>query len=186
MDIKNLNDFYIDLNGDIKSGNGEKAEFLTTKDKLNSKYIKAEDINEIKEHLFKINPNFVLDFEVLRQYSLKYDSNNNLVGIKLYVDNNFKLDNLEINLIGFDITSDKVEKDYYFIDNIDNLNLILNNNNINYIIHNFETHKQILYSVKYNENNNVINFKTYYVINDSVNYHTKEIYTLMKSSLKFN
>jgi hypothetical protein len=183
MDIKNLNDFYIDLNGDIKSSNGEKAEFLTTKDKLNSKYIKTEDINEIKEHLFKVNPNFKLDFEVLKQYSLKYDSNDNLIGVKLYVDYDGKLDNLNVILMGVDITSDKIEKDYYFIDNADSF---LNNNNINYVIRDFETHKQILYSVKYNENNEVINFKTYYAINDAINYHSKEIYTLMKSSLKFN
>ena len=85
--------------------------------------------------------------------------------------------------MGVDITSDKIEKDYYFIDNVDSF---LNNNNINYVIRDFETHKQILYSVKYNENNEVVNFKTYYVLNDVINYHSKEIYTLMKCSLKFN
>ena len=70
MELHNFKDFYIDLNGDVKTNNGEAAEFITETNKLNSKYIKTESIDEIKKNLSIINPNFELDVDILKQYSL--------------------------------------------------------------------------------------------------------------------
>ena len=49
----------------------------------------------------------------------------------------------------------------------------------------FETHKHILYSVKYNSNNTIVNFKTYYVNNDISSYYTPDMIPNFKKVLRF-
>jgi hypothetical protein len=186
MELHNFKDFYIDLNGDVKANNGEVAEFITETNKLNSKYIKTESIDEIKKNLSNINPNFELDVDILKQYSLKYNTNEELCGIKLYVDYSDNLDGLDMVLMGLDITKNNIDKDYYFLSDIHSVNNFISKHNLNYEIKEFETHQPVLYSVKYNVKNEIINFKTYYVINENSSKYDKKNCLLIKSILKFN
>lgn len=187
MEIKDLKDFYIDLNGDIKATIGDKkeAKFITTTDKLSSEYLIAKDISEIKHLLDQINPDFVLDFEVFTQYSIKRDKDNDIVGIKIYADNNNVKEDLKMIITGYDITSDSVAKDYYFISDLNHINNFISKNNLAYEIKEFETHEHFLYSVKYDSNNTIVNFKTYYVNKDVSSYYTIDMIPHLKKLLKF-
>jgi len=187
MEIKDLKDFYIDLNGDIKATIGDKkeAKFITTSDKLNSQYLIAKDVSEIKHLLDQLNPDFILNFEVFTQYSIKRDNDNNIVGVKIYADNNDVKEGLNMILTGYDITNDGVVVDYYFISDLSSINNFISKNNLIYEIKEFETHKHFLYSVKYNSNNTIVNFKTYYVNNEMSSYYTLDMVPNLKKVLKF-
>ena len=88
--------------------------------------------------------------------------------------------------MGLDITKNNIDKDYYFLSDIHSVNNFISKHNLNYEIKEFETHEPILYSVKYNVKNEIINFKTYYIINENSSKYDKKNYTLIKSILKFN
>jgi len=186
MEIKDLKDFYIDLNGDIKATIGNKeAKFITTNDKLDSEYVIANDISEIKYLLDQLNPDFELNFEIFKQYSIKRDQHNEITGVKLYADNSDVKNGLNMILTGYDITSDAVFKDYYFIGDLVLVNEFIKTNELIYEVKEFETHKHFLYAVKYDLNNKIVNFKTYYVNNESLVYHSTEMIPYMKKVLKF-
>jgi hypothetical protein len=187
MEIKDLKDFYIDLDGDVKATNGNSniAMFVTDTNKLNSEYIIANDLDEIKELLSEINPLFELDIEIFKQYSIKRDKNGNTIGIKIYVDNNDQVDNLNMLLTGYDITSDSVTRDYYFTASTDAVNEFIEKNKLVYEIKEYETHKHFLHSVKYDINNKIINFKTYYIVNENSVYYTNEMIPHLKKVLRF-
>jgi hypothetical protein len=187
MEIKNLKDFYIDLDGDVKTTNGNSniAMFVTETNKPNSSYIVADNISEIKNQLNEINPLFDLDIEIFKQYSIKNDKDGNMVSIKIYADNADLVDNLNMILIGYDITANDVTRDYYFTASTEAVNAFIQKHNINYVIQEYDTHKHFLHSVKYDKSNNVINFKTYYIVNENAIYYTNEMIPHLKKSLRF-
>ena len=187
MEITDLKDFYIDLDGDVKasSNNSKTAMFVTDTDKPNSEYIIANSIDEIKELLNEINPLFELDVEIFRQYSVKRDKNGNTIGIKIYADNTDRLDDLDMVLTGFDITANQVIRDYYFTGDINAINAFIEKNKLTYEVKEYDTHKHFLYSVKYDTNNNIVNFKTYYIVNEHAIYYTNEMVPHLKKILRF-
>ena len=133
MKIEDLNDFYIDLDGDIKTSTVEgKAEFITETDKLNSEYFIAANILEIKLQLKKINPTYDLDIPVFKQYSLKTDKDKQVKAIKIYVDYN-DVDEPEtrhILLEGIEFTNNDIFKEYYLTTTIDNIRRIIKEMNL--------------------------------------------------------
>ena len=187
MEIKDLKDFYIDLDGDVKTTNGNSniAMFVTDTNKPNSEYIVADNINQIKEKLNEVNPLFDLDIEVFKQYSIKNDKDGNIVGVKIYADNTDRVDNLNMILTGYDIRVNEVTRDYYFTASIDAVNEFIQKHKLNYVIQEYDTHKHFLYSVKYDNSNNVINFKTYYIVNENAIYYTSEMIPHLKKVLRF-
>ena len=68
MEVKDLKDFYIDLDGDIKAsaGDAKTAVFITNSDKPSSQYVMAENIDQIKSAIKQINSDYDLDFEILK------------------------------------------------------------------------------------------------------------------------
>ena len=187
MEIKDLKDSYIDLDGDVKatSNNSKIAVFVTDTDKPMSEYRIADKINEIKELLNELNPLFELDIEIYKQYSIKKDKDNNIVGIKVYTNNEDSTDGLNMVLTGYDITVNSVIRDYYFIASIDAVNNFISKHNLNYEVKQYDTHKPFLYSVKYDKDNKIVNFKTYYIINEHAIYYTSEMVPHLKKVLKF-
>ena len=187
MEIKDLNDFYIDLDGDIKASNKthDRAVFVTNTDKPDSEYIIAKSVDEIKEALNEVNPTFELDIEIFKQYSIKRDKDNNVISVKIFADNTDKIDNLDVVLVGYEISPTNVIRDYYFIGNISDVNNFIRKNQINYIVQEYETHKHFLYSIKYDQSNKIINFKTYYIVNQNIMYYTGEMIPHIKKSLRF-
>lgn len=187
MEIKDLRDFYIDLNGDVKASGhrSNTAIFVTDTDKPNSEYNVANNINEIKEAIDKVNPNFSLDLNVYKQYSLKYDKEDVVVGVKVWVDNNDNVDGLTMVLTGYEITADGVTRDYYFTAPTDAVNNFITSNKLVYEVKQFDTHKAFLYSVKYDAKNNIVNFKTYYIVNEHLAYYTNNMIPHLKKVLTF-
>lgn len=187
MEIKDLKDFYIDLDGDVKttSGNSNIAMFVTDTNKPNSEYIVADNIDQIKGQLNKINPLFDLDIEIFKQYSIKTDKDGNIIGIKIYADNTDHVDNLNMILTGYDIRANEVTRDYYFTAPIEAVNQFIEKHKLSYVIQEYDTHKHFLYSVKYDNTNNVINFKTYYIINENEIYYTNDMIPHLKKVLRF-
>jgi hypothetical protein len=192
MEITDFKDFYIDLDGDVKASTNDEnsvAKFLTTTEKLSSQYFVAETIEELKEKIQDINYMFdVSDKNLLKQYSIKSDNNGNVVGVKVYGDYSEKNDELEYILIGYDINSLGYEKDFYFMGSVDAVNRFIKKNSLVYEIKKFDTHLPYLYSVKKNENGEIINFKTYYSVIDNVQIYTNKIVptiSLIKQTLKF-
>jgi hypothetical protein len=168
--------FYIDLDGDIKGSDSESkfAEFITETDKPNSQYVMAKDKKEIINIATQINSDFDLDLEcqdMLKQYSIKRNKNHEIVGIKAYsgnkgLDGLFAPADFKMVLTGFDITSESVYRDFYFVGSQDDAEKIISNQKLSYVIQSFETHVPILYSLKCDESTKPINFKTYYVRNE--------------------
>ncbi len=188
MEIKDLKDFYIDLNGDIKAtmDNTNSSVFLTETNKSNSEYFIADNIDQIKNAIKKINPNFILDFDVYKQYSVKYDRNSDVTGIKIWSDNNDIVDDLKMVLTGYDITEDNVLRDFYFVAPINIINNFIKKNKLVYEVKEFDTHKHFLYSVKYDEDNTIKNFKSYYIKNDLAIYYTTDMIPQLKKTLSFS
>ena len=187
MEVKNLKDFYIDLDGDIKASttNTKKSIFITETTKPNSEYIIADNIEQIKDSVSKINSEFKLDFDFYRQYSVKTDKNGDVVSIKIWGDSNEVINGVNVILIGYEIGYNDVIRDYYFTGSIDSVKNIINENNLNYEIKEFDTHKHFLYSIKYDQSNSVLNFKTYYIVNDNAIYYTNEMIPHLKTMLRF-
>ena len=185
--ITDYKDFYIDLDGDVKAtiNNGESV-FITETDKLNSKYFIAETKEEITNLLSKINPSFVIDIPILKQYSLKYDKNNNLKSIKVWVNIVEVSEGYEVIAGAFEIMKDKIIKETFFIASKEQIENYIEKNKLYYRIFEFETHIPILYSIKYDINTNNCNqFKTYYVRNEVKDYYTLQIANFIKNSLTF-
>ena len=187
MEVKDLKDFYIDLDGDIKasSTDSKKAMFITNTDKPNSQYIIADNIDQIKVAINKINPDFNLDFGVYRQYSVKTDNDGNVVSIKVWSDGDNKVNDLDVILIGHEISYDEVSRDYYFTGSSDSINNLTQSLNLNYTLREFETHKHFLYSIKYDTSNKVLNFKAYYILNEHAMYYSNEMVPHLKKILRF-
>ena len=187
MEIKDFKDFYIDLDGDVKatSKDSKVAIFVTDTNKPNSEYIMANNIDEIKEAVSKINPEFNLDIDIFKQYSIKFDKDNNIVGVKVWADNNDVVDNLNMLLTGYDITENGVTRDYYFTATLDDVNNFIEKNKLVYEVKEYDTHKHFLHSVKYDVDNNIINFKTYYIISEHAIYYTNELVPHLKKILRF-
>ncbi len=187
MEITDFKDFYIDLNGDVKASTGDKkAIFLTTSEKFNSQYLITNDINELQSKIHDVNATFdVKDKPVFKQYSIKTDQNDNVVGIKIYADYNDNQDGLKFILIGYDITSLGVEVDYYFLGNVDLVTELIKKHNLIYEIKTFDTHAPFLFSIKKDENGNVINFKTYYGLKTEMHFYSEEFIPTLKNTLRF-
>jgi hypothetical protein len=188
MEITDFKDFYIDLNGDVKASINDNsvAKFLTTTEKLNSQYFVAETFNELQERVHDVNAMFDLsDKNLLKQYSIKTDNNGDNIGIKVYGDHDGNQDGFNFILIGYDINSLGYEIDFYFMGSVDNVNEFIKKNSLVYEIKQFETHEPFLFSVKKNENGEITNFKTYYVIKENVMLYTKGIVPNLKQTLKF-
>ena len=187
MEITDFKDFYIDLNGDVKATvEANVAKFLTTKDKLNSEYLLANLFIELRDKVSDINAQFELDSDkVLRQYSLKTDIDGNVNGIKVYYDYNNIDGDINYVLMGYDITSTKIDVDYYFLAPVDAVKAFIETNNLVYEIKSYDTHQPFLYSVKKNESGDIINFKTYYALNDNVRFYDQNVIPALKQTLKF-
>lgn len=187
MEITDFKDFYIDLNGDVKATvESNVAKFLTTKDKLNSEYQLTNIFTELHDKVSAINTEFELDLEkVLRQYSLKTDIDGNINGIKVYYDYNNVDGEINYVLMGYDITSTSIDVDYYFLAPIEAVKSFIESNKLVYEIKSYETHKPFLYSVKKNEMGEIINFKTYYALNENVRFYDQNVIPALKQTLKF-
>jgi hypothetical protein len=119
MEIIDYNDFYIDLDGDIKVSFSENvAKFITNvskNDKLNSEYFLAKNPNEILDKVKSINPSVDYDsVGLFKQYSLKFDNNNELKSIKIYYDYNWLADSLTYLLLGYNVSENNIESEFYF------------------------------------------------------------------------
>lgn len=188
-DVSLLKDFYVDLEGDIKAVTDEfVCTFITTNDKLNSKYLFAENIEEIKDAIKKINPGFVLDINIFKEYSVKTNNNGEIKAIKIFADsNNHQENNMELVLTGFELFIDKIIKDEYFLSNEDDIKNYINTHFSLYEYKNYETHKPILYSIKSDiTTGTLINFKTYYVRNENAMYYNKDMVNILKQTLRFS
>lgn len=187
MTIQDFKDFYIDLDGDVKASTGDHlATFVTDTDKLNSKYLMAESVDEIKEQLKKVNPDFALDIDVFKQYSVKTDKAGDLKGIKLYMDFDNENDGIHYLILGLDISADGVQKDYYFTADRDTVNRKIAEKALKYEVQDYDTHTPVLYSIKMDKDDQVINFKTYYVTKDMAMFYNESIASVLKQFLKFS
>jgi exo-beta-1,3-glucanase (GH17 family) len=188
MEVKDLKDFYIDLDGDIKAsaGDAKTAVFITNSDKPSSQYVMAENIDQIKSAIKQINSDYDLDFEIYKQYSVKCDKDGNVVSIKIWSDSNNRINDLDTVLVGHEISYDNVVRDYYFTGSIESVNTLIQSSDLNYEIKEFDTHKHFLYSIKYDISNNILNFKTYYILNEHAMYYTNEMIPHLKKILTFN
>ena len=82
-----LNDFYVDIDGDIKTSvSDNKSIFTTTNLKLSSEYIIAKDIDEIKNKVKEINSTIEFAYSPYKIYSIKRDIDNVIKSIKIYAD----------------------------------------------------------------------------------------------------
>ena len=193
MEIKDLKDFYIDLDGDIKaSADMMTATFVTDTEKLNSKYIIADNLDQIKDDLKKVRPEFNLDIEIFKQYAIKTDKNGNIRGIKLFVDYHEVGEGTNILLKGIEFIGDKIFTDYYFTGTKEAVAKLIEDNKLVYKVMDYETHSPILYAIKYEmpipgkeTANGVVNFKTYYVKNEMANMYNNEIASFAKENLRF-
>lgn len=188
MDITDFKDFYVDLNGDVKAtlDSSSKAKFLTTMDKLDSEYLIAPNFDVLRNKVISINPSFDLSKDMLlKQYSVKTNKESDVKGIKVYYDHNKKEGDFNYTLIGYDITNSDYVIDYYFTAPISAVNEFIENEGLVYEIKTFKTHSPFLYSIKRNVKNELINFKTYYVLNDFVDIYIENIIRHIKSYLKF-
>jgi hypothetical protein len=188
MEITDFKDFYIDLNGDVKASINDNgiAKFLTTNSKSNSQYFVANNFNELKERIHDVNLMFELQNKnLLKQYAIKTDVNGNVTGIKVYGDYENTQNGLNFILIGYDITPLGYENEFYFIAEIDVVKEFIIKNTLVYEIKEYETHKPFLFSIKKNEQGDIINFKTYYALNENVILYSKGIIPNLKQNLKF-
>jgi hypothetical protein len=187
MEITDFKDFYIDINGDVKATvDANVAKFLTTTDKLNSEYLQANTLDELRDKISEINTEFVLDeTKALRQYSIKTDIDGNLIGIKVYYDYNKTDGDINYVLMGYDITSTNIDVDHYFVAPIEAVNALIESNKLVYEIKNYETHQPFLHSIKKNESGQIINFKTYYALNENIRVYNQSIIPALKQTLKF-
>jgi hypothetical protein len=194
MEINDLQDFYIDLDGDIKATVSDTtALFITKTNKLNSEYKVALDINEIKDAINKINPRFNVDIKPFRLYSLKHDVNGSLKSVKVFVDYTEHItDGGEIILKGIEFIDNKIYSDHYFIATPETVDKIIKENNLNYKVEKYDTHQPILYSIKYqlcvsDEDcvEGAMNFKTYYVKTEGAPLYNRDFANHLKEILKF-
>jgi hypothetical protein len=188
MNIIDYKDFYIDLNGDVKASVDNKfAKFLTTSDKLDSQYLVANNLDELWNCVKSVNTMFQVDDKnLLRQYSLKRDNNGNLVGVKLYsTQDQHQINSINYILVGYDINSVSYDMDYYFTATIEEALDFIKKNSLVYEIKEFETHKPFLFSLKTTLTGQIINFKTYYTLNENVAIYKSDIVDNIKKVLKF-
>lgn len=185
--VSELKDFYIDLDGDIKAATGEfVCTFVTETNKLDSKYVFAQTMDEIKDAVKLVNPSFVLDINVFKQYSVKTNKQGEIKAIKVFTDYADAHDGLDMILMGIELNGKTITKDFYFFANEVDVNKFIQDNNLVYQVMKYDTHTAVLYSVKYDmDTNNVINFKTYYVPNETAVLYTKGITVALKESLRF-
>lgn len=185
MDLSNTYDFYIDIDGDMKvsvMGQNMVCEYVDNNEKLDSHYFIATEFDTIKEMVNDINPDFDMDFEVFSQYAVKYDKQKNKRGVKIYTDCEDIRDNFVMVLLGYEIYPDRILKDYYFFGEMGTVKEYIKKHNINYTIQEFDTHQPILYSVKF-QDNQIVDFKTYYVLNRMVRIYNPQF--LEKTKLFF-
>ena len=110
----------------------------------------------------------------------------NVVSIKIWSDSNNRINDLDTVLVGHEISYDNVVRDYYFTGSIESVNTLIQSSDLNYEIKEFDTHKHFLYSIKYDISNNILNFKTYYILNEHAMYYTNEMIPHLKKILTFN
>jgi len=195
MEINELNDFYIDLDGDIKASVTDKtANFITETDKLNSEYIIAQNLDEIKSAVKEINPGFNVDIEPYKQYSVKRDANGKIRAVKIFMDHTEHIaNNGDIILKGVEFVDNKIYSDYYFLATREIVDDLIKSNNLNYRVMEYDTHEPILYAIKYQLcipgeecAEGVVNFKTYYVKKENAPLYNREFANHLKESLKFS
>ena len=188
MEITDFKDFYIDLNGDVKASTGDNnfAKFLTTTEKLNSQYYLIDNIDDLQSRVQDINAMFnILDKPVFKQYAIKTDEHENIVGIKIYADYLNNDDNLNFVIIGYDITSLGFDVDYYFTGSVTAVNDLIKKYNLTYEIKEFETHAPFLFSIKKDNEDNVINFKTYYGLKENISFYSESMIPGIKNAFLF-
>lgn len=171
MNLTDLKDFYIDLNGDVKAGTDDhNAKFITDTDKLNSEYKLAETEEDIMTQARSILPSYQKTFpNILRQYAVKTDKDGTVKGIKVYAGVIIPAGDLTTVVIGDDISSNGIEKDYYYSGSVDAMKALIQQRGFAYEIQTVENHTPVLCSIKLSVNNEIINFKVYYVTNDRAN-----------------
>jgi hypothetical protein len=194
MEIKELHDFYIDLDGDIKATiNDTTASFITETNKLNSEYIIAANLDDIKNIVREINPGFNVDITPLKQYSVKRDADGVLKAVKIFMDHTEVTTNgSDIILKGVEFVGNKIYSDYYFLATPETVAKLIKDNNFSYRVTEYDTHEPILYSIKYQlcvsgEDcaEGAVNFKTYYVKKEAAPMYNRDFAKHLKESLKF-
>lgn len=188
MDVSGLDDFYVDIDGDIKTTSDRRnATFLNGSDKLGSEYFMAADIQEIQTRLKGFNPDFEVDGNVMKQYSIKRDADGNEVAMKIYSDHDEDVSGVSIILIGYEIFKDGTFlTDYYFIGEPENVKGFINEAlNDRCSVRDFPTHSVILHSMKYDMAQSLVDFKTYYVREGNEYYFSREMIPHFKAGMRF-
>jgi hypothetical protein len=188
MEIGKLNDFYIDLDGDIKASlTDTRAAFITETTKHYSEYIIAQNLNEIINKVNNLNNSINIDIKVLKQYSVKRDKDDVLKSIKIFIDHAEPLsDGAEIILKGLEFINGETLIDSYFLATREAVENIINKNNINYKIMEYDTHEPVLYAITNKSNSGeLVNFKTYYVKKGAAPLYNKDFIDHLKAVLTF-
>jgi hypothetical protein len=195
MEINELNDFYIDLDGDIKTSTTNKtANFVTKTDKLNSEYIIAQNLDEIKTAVKDINPGFNVNIEPFKQYSVKRDAQGKIRAVKIFMEYTEHITNKgDIILKGVEFVGNKIYSEYYFLATREIIDDLIKSNNLNYKVMEYDTHEPILYAIKYQFcipgqecTEGVVNFKTYYIKKENAPLYNREFANHLKETLKFS
>ena len=189
MDIKYLKDFYIDQDGDIKASYEFEGIFVTDTKKLNSKYLLAETINEIEDAINKIAPPYgFVNIPVFRQYAIKTNKEGEVKSIKIYIDSNKTIDDINVLLEGIEFSHNSLMNEFYFVTHKEKFNNFLIKHNLSYKLMEYDTHTPILYSIRYSYDTDIkeiSNIKVYYVRNEDAFQYTNDFIQFLKNMFKF-
>ena len=191
MDIKDYKDFYIDQDGDIKVSNGlgSEASFITNTNKLNSRYLVANTVDEITKAIKEVAPTYgFFNLPIFKQYSIKTNKNGGIESVKMYIDSNRKIGDIQVLLEGLEFYNNNLITDLYFVSTKEEFINLLKEYNISYQIKEFETYVPILYAIRYSFDSDtriISNFKVYYVRKELAYQYTNDFIRFYKDNLRF-